>query len=126
MSANLGVYSLLFVAADGHLLVEEESIQITRKLGSKPVETIHAGYAGESPGSPIIEFTVQSAIPSAGFEFDAGQKMLGLIPFDFQVFGPGDKSARGKAWILSDTISHSVHAPSAYKFTARAKLALFR
>jgi hypothetical protein len=78
-----------------------------------------------SPGAPVIEIDVTNAIPQAGFEFDMGKKVLGLIPVTFQVLGPGGTSTRGQGFVYEDTISHGVSKEAEYSFRLVAPLSLF-
>lgn len=73
----------------------------------------------------MCEFSVDSAIPAGGFEFDAGQKLAGLIPADLYVQGPGGNTLKGKCFIISDSIRHGVNQPASYSFKARGPLNLF-
>lgn len=125
MSANLQLYTLIFAVADGVLLAEEISIDVTRTTNSQPVATVAKGYAGESPGAAMMEVDVTNAIPSGGFEFDMGKKIAGLIPLNVQVLGPGGTSARGQAFVYSDSIRHGVNQEAQYSFRARMPLTLF-
>jgi len=124
-ASSVQLYSLLFVAANGQLLAEEQEVDISRSTNSQAVATVPKGYAGESPGAGMTEVDVKSAIPAGGFEFDMGSKMAGLIPIDVQVIGPGGKSMKGKAFVISDTIRHGVNQEATYSFRARMSLALF-
>jgi hypothetical protein len=81
--------------------------------------------SGVSPGAPMIEWDVKSAVPAAGFEFDAGKKMLGLIPTQLFTLGPGGFTLRGFAFIISDSITHAVNAETAYTFKAVGPMTLW-
>src|SRR5579859_7807486 len=123
--ASLKLYTLLYVVVGGQLLVEEQEVDMTRTTNSQPISTVANGYSGESPGAGMVEIDVQNAIPSAGFEFDAGPYMLGLIPIPIQVRGPGGKSVKGKAFIISDATRHGVNQEAKYSFKSRMSLTLF-
>lgn len=130
-AANPQLYSLFFVVITATnqrtaLLAHEQEVDITRNTQSQAVETVALGYAGESPGAPIMEVDVINAIPAGGFEFDAGASMLGLIPASIQVLGPGGKSAKGKAFIISDTVRHGVNQQARYSFRSRMSMQLFQ
>ena len=126
MSGNVQLYTLLFVGIEGTLLVEEQQVDLTRTTNSQPISTVAKGYAGESPGAAMIELDVTSAIPQAGFEFDMGQKMAGLIPVNFQVRGPGGKTNFGVGFVHADSLTHSKSADVSYTFKLRAAHSLFQ
>ncbi len=116
----------MFAVVNGSLFVEEIEIDVTRTTNSQPVATVAKGYAGESPGAGMTEIDVQNAIPSGGFEFDAGPNMASLIPVDVQVLGPGGTALKGKAFIISDSIRHGVNQEARYSFRCRMPLSLFQ
>ena len=125
MAGNDQLYSLLFITTDGTLLAEEQQIDIKRTSNSQRVMTVAKGFAGLSPGAPLVEISVTNAMPSAGFEFDMGKKILGLIPVDVQVLGPGGTALKGKAFVESDTIRHGVNQAASYSFECVMPGALF-
>jgi len=124
--ADLQLYSLLYVTANGKLLVEEGSVTINRETASQPIKTTAKGYAGESPGAGMIEVDVTNAIPAAGFEFLADQFMNALEPLDIGLLGPGGKQLSMKGFIVSDSIKHSVNSESSYDFKFRAPFSVFQ
>ena len=125
MSGNVQLYALLFVGIEGTLLAEEQQVDLTRTTNSQPISTVAKGYAGESPGAAMLELDVTNAIPQAGFEFDMGSKMAGLIPVNFQVRGPGGKTNFGTGFVYQDSITHGVNQEAKYSFRLRAALSLF-
>lgn len=98
---------------------------VHRSAGASRVNTTAKGFAGMSPGAPVIEIDVTNAIPQGGFEFDMGKKIAGLIPVAFQVLGPGGQSTRGQGFVYEDTISHGVSKEAEYSFRLVAPLSLF-
>ena len=125
MGANLQIYALLFFAAEGTLLAEEHQLTMHRNSGASRVNTVAKGFAGMSPGAPVIEIDVMNAIPQGGFEFDMCKKIAGLVPVRFQVLGPGGQSTRGQGFVYEDTISHGVSKEAEYSFRLVAPLSLF-
>ena len=123
--ANLQQYTLLYVTADGALLSQEQSLQVDRTTNSQAVSTVANGYSGESPGAGMMEVTVESEVPSGGFEFDAGKKMAALIPTKVFTIGPAGKQLKGECMIISDSIKHAVNSATAYTFRARGPFALW-
>lgn len=129
-ASNPVLYSILFTVVTAtnkttSLLAQEQEVDITRNTQSQAVETVALGYAGESPGAPMMEVDIVNAIPANGFEFDAGPSMLLLIPAKIQVLGPGGKSVKGNGFIISDSIRHGVNQQARYSFRARMSMQLF-
>jgi hypothetical protein len=118
-ASNIQSYALLFVTADGPLLAQEQHVTVTRSTNSQPVRTVALGYAGESPGAAMLEFDVTSAVPAAGQEFDAGNKMLTLTPTQLFLVGPAGKELKGVVMIYSDVLAHGVDKQVEYSFKAR-------
>jgi|SRR5450631_825110 hypothetical protein len=110
---------------DGQLLIEEKSIQIDRATNSQPVSTVPKGYAGESPGAAMMEFTVEEAVPQGGFDFDAGKKMAALQPAHLYVIGPAGLQLKGEVFVISDSLKHGVNQEANYSFRARGSFALW-
>lgn len=123
--SNLIQYTLLFEYVDGALLAQEHSISIDRTTNSQPVSTVPGGYSGESPGAAMTDVTVESAVPAAGFEFDAGRKMVGLLPAKLYTLGPGGKQLKGDCFIISDSLRHGVNQAATYSFKARGPFRLW-
>jgi hypothetical protein len=116
--ANLQLYTAAYVYVDGALLAEEASVTVNRATNSQPVSTVAKGYAGESPGAPTVEISVDNAVPAAGFEFNPGGKMEGLREVEFTVFA-AEQTMTFKGFITSDTFNHAINAESKLSFTAR-------
>ncbi len=126
MSGNLGQYTLLFVTVNGALLAEEQSVQIDRATNAQPVNTVPGGYSGDSPGAGMCEFTVVSAIPAPGQEYDAGQQMAALSTAQVYVLGAGGKTLKGECMIYADSMRHGTGQAAEYTFRARSKLVLWQ
>ena len=125
MAGNLQLYSIMFFSGDGTLLAEEQQIDVRRTANAQRVMTVAKGFAGLSPGAPLMEMTVSNAVPQGGFEFDMGKKILGLIPLDVQVWGPGGTTAKGKAFVEHDSIRHGVNQETNYTFECVMPMTLF-
>ncbi len=118
--ANLERYTKATVYLNSKLLSEESSVTIKRSTGSQPVKTTAKGYAGESPGAPMCEITVENAVPSADFELDPGQFMLDLENVELTVFAAG-RTATSKGFIYEDNFSHAVENQSKLSFSMRGQ-----
>lgn len=116
--ANNSLYSLAYVTIDGALLTEHASVSVKRSTASQAVTTVLKGYAGESPGAPMVEIDVKNAVPSADFEFNPGPFMKKLKQVEIGVLVAGKKMiARG--FIISDNFSHAVNGEAALDFQFR-------
>lgn len=125
--SNLQVYSIasIFITSPSKgtiLLAEEGSVTLDRSTASNPVKTVQKGYAGESPGAGMTEVSVESAVPAADFEFEAGQLMADLTPVKFTIFA-ANSTLQFDGFIISDTFSHSVDGEAKLSFKARGGLA---
>lgn len=120
----LQLYTLMYVTVNGRLLTEEAQADFSRSSNSQAVTTVAKGYAGESPGAAMSEVDVTNAVPAAGFEFDAGDSIEGLIPVEIGILA-GGKQAVIPGFIISDSIKHSVNSESNYNFKLRGSFARF-
>lgn len=116
--SNTAVYSLMYVLAEGQLLSQHGSATLSRSTNSQPVNTVALGYAGESPGAPMVEFDCECAVPATGFERQWGPEMAALIPAEIGVLMAGQQ-IRMKGFIISDTFAHSVNSEAKYSFKFR-------
>jgi hypothetical protein len=107
MAGNLQTYALAYLTIENALLSQEGSVSLRRTTGSQPVHTVANGYSGESPGSPMCEAVITSAVPLATIEYDPGVVMLGLIPVELGVIMAG-KTAKSKGFIHEDEYQHAV------------------
>lgn len=128
----LTVYSIGEVYVNGRYLAQEASMQFSRKTNSQAVLTVALGYAGESPGAPMCEVDVTNAVPSAGFELDAGAFMgstgggaqNALQPVQFTLFVAG-KTLVFNGFIIEDSFSHAVNSEAKLTFKARGEFSLW-
>ena len=108
MAGTLVVYSLIFVTLNNAILTQEGSCSMKLTTGSQAVGTVPLGYAGESPGMNMCEIDIESACPIAGFEYDAGTVMNGLIPVELGIVAAG-KTAKAKGFIIEDDFKHALN-----------------
>lgn len=120
--SDLQIYAVMNVVIDGTLLSEHAQASVRRQSGSNPVHTMAKGYAGETPGSKMIEFDVTNAVPAADFELDAGDWMIANKPVEFGVLVAG-RQIRFMGFIISDTLRQGVNQEATYEFTARGQFA---
>lgn len=112
------LYTLIYVLVDSALLSEEASVTLNRETGSQPAKTVAKGYAGETPGAPMVELQVSNMVPAAGMEFDAGQYMVAMKPIEMGLLSHG-KQLTFKGFIVSDSIKHAASGEAGYDFNVR-------
>lgn len=116
------LYASAAVLVDGLFLTQEASVQVARSTNSQAVNTVALGYAGESPGSAMVEITVSSAVPSADFELNPGKFMKKLQEVEIGILGPGGKQLTARGFIISDNFTHAVNSESKLEFHFRGKM----
>jgi len=116
--ADVQLYTLIYVLADSALLSEEASVTFSRETGSTPSKTVAKGYAGETPGAPMVELQVSNMVPAAGMEFDAGDYMAAMKPLEMGLLSHG-KQLTFKGFIVQDSIKHSASGEAGYDFSVR-------
>lgn len=91
------------------LQLEMQSFTIKRSSGATGVDTAAKGFAGQSPGSPKMTISVQSAVPAAGMEFDPGTYIKNLDVADIVIFA-ASRTLSTSGFINDDTFSYSVNS----------------
>lgn len=128
----LAAYAIGEIYINGQQAMQEASMTFSRKTNSQAVLTVALGYSGESPGAPMCEVNVTSAVPSAGFEIDPGAFMgntgggaqSALQPVKFALFVAG-KKLQFNGFITEDDFSHAVNSEAKLSFKARGEFALW-
>ena len=87
--------------------------------------TVPLGYAGESPGAPMSEGDVESAVPIAGIEYDPAIVMLGLIPVHIGVV-MGGKLGTVNGFIIEDDYKHAVNQEAKQTLRYRGRFPQFK
>jgi hypothetical protein len=124
--SNSQLYTILLSVVGGTLLAEEQEVDWSRTANAVQVDTVAKGFAGMSPGSPMLEVDIRNAMPQGGFEFDAGPYILSLQTVPVQVIGPGGKAMKGDAFIIQDQGRHGVNQQASYNFRCIMSLQLFQ
>lgn len=109
------LYSLVYVKMNGALLTQEASVSARRMTNAQVIKTVALGFAGMSPGAPMMELDISNAIPAADFEFDAGPAMLSLQTVEICLEAAG-KQMISKFFITEDNTQHAVDSPTKYDF----------
>jgi hypothetical protein len=116
------IYTTARVYVNGSVLLEEAAVTIDRVAESTSIYTIGKGYAGEGAGAPMIELTVDNAIPSTGFEMDPGQ-FLGVMQQVNFAINAGDKTLQFDGFIIADNFQHAVNSNAKLSFKAKGFVA---
>jgi hypothetical protein len=131
----LQLYAIGEIYIGSKLLAQEGSLSVSRKTNSQAIMTVANGYSGESPGAPMCEVEVTSAVPAAGFELDPGDYMgaepeastvvaaLRVVSFTIHAAG---KLLQFKGFIIEDSFSHAVNSEAKLNFKARGEFALWQ
>lgn len=122
---DVGLYSVMYVLANGSLLAEHGSASISRSTGSAQNLSVAKGYSGETPGAPMCEIQVTGIVPAAGLEFDAGKYMKAMTPVELGLLSHG-KQATVKGFIINDALKHSVGSEESYDFSFRGPMPDFK
>lgn len=122
MAGNLQNYTLVHAYVDGSLLTQASSVSIARKSAAQPVNTIVEGFAGMSPGSPMMEISIENAVPSADFELNPGLGIQRLTVYEFTFFAAG-RTLTTKGYVTDDNFSGAVDTPSKLAMTIMAQFA---
>lgn len=105
-------YSVAYVFIDGKLLTEEASVSLEKKShGSAPIFTLSAGLAGVSIGVPLIELSIQNAVPTADFELCPDDKIRTGSAVEVGIVMAGRQSIF-KGVITEASYSHAVNDSS--------------
>jgi hypothetical protein len=113
--ANLQKYTKATVYWNGTLLSEESSVTVKRMSGAQPVKTTAKGFAGMSPGAPMMTVSVENAVPTADFELDPGAVMENLDDGELTIFAAG-RTITSKGFITEDNFSHAFESQSKLSF----------
>lgn len=106
MSAQLYTSSAVYI--NSAQLTENASVSIDRDAGFQRVLTIAKGFSGVSPGAKLAMMSISNAVPAAGFEFDPGDVMEGLIPVSVAVFA-ANSTFITTGFVEKDTFKHAVN-----------------
>lgn len=113
--ADLQLYTKASIYKDGSLLSEEADLTVKRMTGAQVAKTVAKGFAGLSPGAPMIQISVTNAVPATDFEYNPGSNMANLDVVEITVFAAG-RTLTSKGFITDDNFSHAVETPSKLSF----------
>lgn len=120
MATSPQLYSRAKVYVNSTLLAEESSVTVNRQTQSSPVYSTATGYGGETPGSPLIELTVESNIPNAGFDLEPSNfNELGFVEVVVEL--DNGRILPFEVVIYSDNFQHAVNSNATFSLSARGK-----
>jgi hypothetical protein len=119
--SDLQLYSKISCYYNNKLQSEEIEVSIKRITGAQIQKTVQKGFAGLSPGAPMLEITLKSGIPATGFEVPTiGQDMLLTRVVEFTFFA-GGKTLTTKGFVIDDTSTHGSEKPAEIDYTAQCQ-----
>lgn len=113
---SLQTYSIVTTYWNGSLLSEETTVSIDRDTRAQEIVTVSKGFSGLSPGAPIMQVSIDSAVPAADFELNPGPYMKALAVGEFTAFAAG-RTLTAKGFIIKDNTSHSANAESKISYS---------
>jgi hypothetical protein len=122
--ADLKLYSSCEVFINGTLLAEEASVSVKKNSGLNPVMTVANGFAGMTPGASTQEVTIESAVPSADFEFSPDGFMLVGEVVDLRVV-MANRETNCKGFLVDASYTHGVNDASKLSMTLMTRFAEF-
>ena len=116
----LNLFTLATCLVNGLLLTMESQVTVDRDARAQEIETTALGFAGFSPGAPVVRIEVENAVPSLDFELNPGQFFLpqngGLQIVELTVFAAG-RTLTSKGMIIKDNFRHGVNSPARLGFS---------
>jgi hypothetical protein len=110
------IYTLVEPYLDGAKLTEATTVKIDVTSKAQIQETIARGFAGVSPGAKMITVTIDSAVPSADFEYDPTTDLSELRVKELTLFAAG-RSLSSKGFVIDYSLQGSVNSPSSLSLT---------
>ena len=77
--------------ADGQMFAESQSVDVEHDPQMQPVYTQQKGFAGMTPGAEVTKFTVDSAVPASGYEYDYLDKLQNVTVVEATLFAASKK-----------------------------------
>lgn len=114
--SELKLYSNCDVFINGALLAEEASVSVNKKSGLNPVFTVQNGLAGMTQGAGTAEVSIESAVPSADFEFNPDPFMKTGEVVELRIV-MANRETNCKGFITDASYAHSVNDASKLSMT---------
>ncbi len=121
--ADFQLYAKALPYYNGQQMTEETEVSIKRTTGAQATKTVPKGFAGMSPGSPMLELSIKSAVPAVGFEVSTiGKDMNELRVVEFTIFCAG-KTLVTKGFVTEDDTTHGADKAAETGLTAMCSFA---
>jgi hypothetical protein len=91
-------------------------VQVTRKTNAQVQNTLAKGFAGMSPGAPVLEISFSNAVPANGMEYDPGDVMEQLQTQAFTIFA-GNASLTTTGFVTEDSFKKAVNSEAVEDIT---------
>lgn len=122
--SELKLYSNCDVFINGSLLAEEASVSVAKKSGLNPVFTVQNGLAGMTKGAATAEVSIESAVPSADFEFNPDPFMAVGEVVELRIV-MANRETNCKGFITDASYAHSVNDASKLSMTLLCRFSEF-
>ncbi len=122
--SDMKLYSGAEVYINSALLTEEASVTLEKKSGLNPVFTVVNGLAGMTQGAATMEVTIETAVPSADFEFNPDGYMLVGEVVDFRMV-MANRETNAKAFMTDASYSHGANDASKLSMKLLCRFAEF-
>jgi len=118
----LDIYTNCAVDIRGQRLLEAADVSVERQSNSQEQKTLQKGWAGESPGAPIMMIKITNAVKADGFEYDAGPDIAGLVAVPFTIWA-ANSFLTSEGIIQSDAFTKAVDKNATVEVTIKTKMA---
>ncbi len=122
--SDLKLYSNAELFVNGTFLAEEASVSMKKSSGLNAVFTVGNGFAGMTQGTPTIEITVESAVPSADLEFNPDSFMLVGEVVDVRLV-MANRETNVKGFCTEASYTHGVNDSSKLSMTFMCRFGEF-
>lgn len=123
--ANDPLYAKGAMLINNDIQLEEVKMTCKWTSGAKDVHTVLKGFAGQSPGSAMLEIDFDAAVPIDGPEYDALADILGVREVPIQVY-VGNRTLTTTGFIVQQTFDHAVDSEAKVSYSIHAKYATFQ
>ena len=112
---TMTTYAITKLYVNDRLAVQHTNLTIKRTSNIQKQHTVNLGLSGGSPGAAEMEISLDSAIPSAGMEFDFGQYIANVVDSNgkfvkLTAVGNGNKTLTGEFMVMDDDVAQGVDA----------------
>lgn len=122
--SDLQLYANIFSGIDGKLLLEQQTVSLSKKSGLNPVFTVGSGFAGMSQGASTMEISIENAVPTTDLEFNPDMYLRtgAVVEVSFIMAG---RQTVAKGFITEANYSYSVNEHAKVSMTIMARFSDF-